>query len=150
MEPGSLADSVDLLQPDSTLQGLTGMVNDTGIRIDVTLTVAGQTICGQLMPAHEFFMATAQLVDDASVIGPDGLPIAHDDDNGMKALSKYYRSVADEVKAPDQEGDLVFPPRHIHVSDAQVVASGGRLLEIGLWRGRLTQVTGWTLGRPTT
>ncbi|MDQ0795758.1 hypothetical protein [Streptomyces sp. B1I3] len=50
-----------------------------------------------------------------------------------------------EMAADDYASQL---PRWIHLRDATLVFGGTTAAHLPLWRGRLADVSGWTLGRP--
>lgn len=50
-----------------------------------------------------------------------------------------------EVKQREEQGLRTFARRFVHLEDA-VVFSGQQRLHVGLWRGRLARLDGWTIG----
>jgi hypothetical protein len=49
-----------------------------------------------------------------------------------------------EEEEPTFDDDDWVPPRYIHLEDAKVIEAGTPL-SAGLWRGRLAEVSGWTI-----
>jgi hypothetical protein len=77
-----------------------------------------------------------------------------DAEAGAAARERYLeacRSVLAEMAAEKQEREAGTPPRrprYVHLREAQIVTPSGNIPREGglLWRGRISQVSGFTLG----
>jgi hypothetical protein len=133
--------------PDPDLVSLVQLADGYGLEYDVVLTLSGQVVEGTLIGARMFASTVA---DTAQGQDPD--------DTLRGALAARFRKRAEELEGfgaasklgdldpegPDNE-DLPSMPdvEYIHLRDATASSLSGRTLP--LWRGRLTDVVGWTL-----
>ncbi|MFC8537057.1 hypothetical protein ACFUJY_24510 [Streptomyces sp. NPDC057249] len=67
---------------------------------------------------------------------------------GANLLAEFPETVDQGVKEAQADEDVPFLPRWIHLRDATLICGGAAPLRLPLWRGRLSDVSGWTLGRP--
>ncbi|MGC4948092.1 hypothetical protein ACLQ2N_18090 [Streptomyces sp. DT224] len=67
---------------------------------------------------------------------------------GANLLAEFPETVDQGIKEAQADEDAPFLPRWIHLRDAALVCGGAAPLRLPLWRGRLSDVSGWTLGRP--
>lgn len=135
--------------PDSVLQTLVAVMNgqvdsDQGGE-SVTLTVGGLLISGRIIPAWAFFEQIASL---------PGVP----DNHWARRLSREQKESArvrrslDDVAVEDyskeQADEADREIMYIHLADARAFAPGaGPTPVVGTyWRGRLSDVSGWTFG----
>ena len=122
--------------PDRQLQMLVRLMGeDAQAALPITLTVGGAFLHGDLI-SHE-----AWTTDWARGLhGMDG--------PGAQLLERFPQQV-DEAVVDKQGGPGPRRlPQWIHLRDATGVAAGGGSAVMPLWRGRLTDVSGWSLGRP--
>jgi hypothetical protein len=121
--------------PDLQLQMLVRLVEqEPEARLPVTLIIAGGLLSGDLI-AHEAWKSDwARSLRDAD--GP-----------GAKLLERFPEQV-DQVVAEKQGHIAQRLPQWIHLSDAVTVTGAGKQVLMPLWRGRLTDVSGWSLGKP--
>ncbi|WP_328315988.1 hypothetical protein [Streptomyces sp. NBC_00388] len=122
--------------PDLQLQLLVRLLGEQlRATLPVTLNIPGGVLYGELI-AHEAWKADwAKSLRELGGSGADvmaGFPETVD-----QALSELH---GDE--GPHQL------PRWIHLRDATLVAGGLNSVALPLWRGRLADVSGWSLGRP--
>jgi hypothetical protein len=125
---------------DSQLRVLVDVVNDLpdDTRIGITLTAQGLVISGFLIPASLWQRQRAGI---AGVIAPlfSGLAAKHE---AKRAANNTSR---DDGRDRDTDADL--PASFIHLVNARIyTGSDGFPLNGLAWRGRLSQVTGWSLG----
>lgn len=122
-------------QVDWVLQWISGFINDTNIRIGVTLTVGGNMITGTLIPHEAYF---ERLATDIST------PFADIDPEGQKAL---YERFVDFGKPLDPSAENL-PSQYIHLDNARMHTGGNKILPSSgtLWRGKLSAVDGFVLG----
>jgi hypothetical protein len=126
-------------QTDWLLQWLVKFINQTSTKIGVTLTIGGSQIAGDLTSHDEYFA----LVADAFSEGFrkfDGVDVAQ-----LKELMLSFNSppkVAEDQDAPAFQ--------YLHLSNVSVISGGNPLVfNNGLWRGKISAVEGFMLGRDT-
>ncbi|MGW3644567.1 hypothetical protein [Streptomyces sp. NPDC000878] len=122
--------------PDLQLQMLVRLIGqDAQAALPLTLVVGGCFLYGDLI-SHEAWAA-----DWAHGLrGVDG--------PGAQLLERFPQLVDQAVV--DKRGHEAPQrlPQWIHVRDATGVTGNGRPVLMPLWRGRLTDVSGWSLGKP--
>ena len=132
---------------DPDLVGLVQLADAYGLEYDVVLTLSGQVVEGVLIGARAF---ATQVADVAQGQDPD--------ETLRGALASKFRKRADDYEnwgassklgeldpeGPESE-DLPSMPDvdYIHLRAATASSLSGRTLP--LWRGRLSDVAGWTL-----
>lgn len=67
---------------------------------------------------------------------------------GANLLAEFPETVDQGIKEAQADEDTGFLPRWVHLRDAVLVCGGTAPLRLPLWRGRLSDVSGWALGRP--
>jgi hypothetical protein len=121
-----------------------------GFEIGVTLHVQGLVVCGVIIAASSYFGEVAEMIRHAGPAGtaPDREGLA----DVFAWISDEMRPVtgveAGEAEAGEvEESDFGGLPHFMHMRDARVWAPGGGSEMPGtLWRGRLDQVSGWSIG----
>jgi len=146
IESNSLSDNVSFLRPDAELEMLVSVANDVGISWGITLVTTGGVVTGNPIPYSMFWNSTANEIEAIPATDPASAAA-----NG--ALAKSYRERAAAAEAerakPDEDKDKDrWPPRYIHLKDTRI-HDGGRSVELGLWRGELARVVGWSFGAPS-
>ncbi|MFF2518270.1 hypothetical protein [Streptomyces sp. NPDC058086] len=108
---------------------------DPRAALPITLIVGGSFLHGDLI-SHERWR-------DDWARGLRGI-----DGPGANFLERFAEQV-DETVA-DKQGHLVSQrlPQWVHMRDATGLAGIGGPVVMPLWRGRLTDVSDWSLGRP--
>lgn len=129
MEPSDNDETVTDIEPSSdlVLEVLAASSGDDG-GFGVTLSVAGGVITGQLVSARGWFRRVqAELL----AAGPNH------ETTGLESLVEHLEGLRDP--------DAIV--RNVHLINAQWMTSSALLPANGcLWRGRLSQVSGWALG----
>jgi hypothetical protein len=124
--------------PDPILAALTGAVSSSALsELSLTLYVSGTVISGTLVSGRRFF----ELMGDwLAAEGAQDLA-----DSIARPIAEMFSGP--DAEPPDEEqGELGFSD-FIHLRAAQVFTSGSdRPLPETLWRGRLSHVSGWSLG----
>ncbi|MEU5637507.1 hypothetical protein [Streptomyces rishiriensis] len=122
--------------PDVQLQMLVRLIGqDPDAALPITLTVGGGHLSGDLI-SHEAW--TAEWARSLrSFDGPGAQLLKH-------FPEEVDQAVADRQGRPGPQR----LPQWIHLRDATVAAGTGRPVVMPLWRGRLADVAGWSLGKP--
>ncbi len=124
--------------PDLMLRGMVEAVSRSdSAEIGLTLYVSGIVISGILVSGRRFFELMADWLAS---------------EGARDFAENFVRPIADMFSSPDVEpadegqakpADVNF----IHLRAARVFTSGaGRPLPETLWRGRLSHVSGWSIG----
>lgn len=125
-------------QTDWLLQWLVKFVNGTSLDIGVTLTVGGSFIHGDLISHDSYFELMSS--------------------NFSSAFSKFEGVDVEEFKEtiksmnaqPESKEGADLPPcQYLHLKNVKVSSGSGPLSFTGaLWRGKISAVEGFNLGRP--
>ena len=129
--------------PDGYLSLLVESINaaESGASLYLTLTVSSGIVNGELIAAHRWWTELSEQMQAASSLPP-----------GEPGFASLFRDQADSyreraVRAQNgvDPGQLV----HIHLRDARVYAPGQPPLPTNgtLWRGRLSEISGWGIGK---
>lgn len=122
--------------PDLQLQLLVRLLSqDAEAALPITLTVGGAFLHGDLISHEAWTTGWAN-----SLHGVDG--------PGAKLLERFPEQVDEVVEEKQGRSAPQRLPQWIHLRDAIGVAAGGGSVVMPLWRGRLTDVSGWSLGKP--
>ena len=122
--------------PDLQLQMLVRLVGqDAHAALPITLVVGGAFLHGDLISHEAWTTDWARGLRD--IEGP-----------GAQLLERFPQQVDQAVV--DKQGRRAPQrlPQWIHLRDATGVTGGGGSAVMPLWRGRLTDVSGWSLGKP--
>lgn len=118
-------------------------------RTTITLTVGGLVIAGDLIPTWVWFREVKALLS-----GAEG--------ESAGSVASFFGSIGDDVLGDllvreavgehvddDDEDAALARPTHLHLARAEVLGRDHLDTELGggLWRGRLSQVSGWSFGR---
>ncbi|WP_295550918.1 hypothetical protein [uncultured Stenotrophomonas sp.] len=127
------------IEIDTFLRNLV-MFSMNGVSVDVSLTVNGIIVCGQIASGREYFESVMSDFDRA--LESEDLKLA------MWPLFESYR----DRYLPENRTDD-FDVTYIHLKDATFHSPSGAVgIPNGnapkkMWRGKLSQVSGFTLGR---
>jgi hypothetical protein len=131
--------------PDQLLATLVDIVNSLpGVELGVTLYVRGSIVSGLLISGRSYFGLLRAVLEESG-----------DDDSKpfVDALAEILNEVANIYpRRPSEESADESPPdlartTYIHLRAATVHVPGPNPgLEQGLWRGRLSEVSGWSIG----
>lgn len=108
----------------------------------VILNARGSLISGELLPAWQWFTEQAELhgEDTFFAILADNIKKAHDKD--MELLKKEPEDLT-----RDEHFRLWDPPIHIHLRNARNFLPEPVPMNGYYWRGRIDEISGWSLGR---
>jgi hypothetical protein len=131
--------------PDGALVDLVELVNRIGtLEMGVTLHVSGTVISGILTSGRNYFETVAKRFREHATQAEIGEAFAEK----YERIAAFYKE--DEVNKDDlgRQGDPVFnKTTYIHLRDATVHTTGDSVpLPPTLWRGRLSHVSGWSIG----
>lgn len=132
-----VADVVGSVDRDWLLQFLVSDINEAGGSMPITLWMASGTVSGRLIPAKDYY---------EKIIGQlnQGAPpeVAEQNARVLRDVGEVYYS-----ETEPNANNTMF----IHLEGAQLVSPSGAMPSEGgvLWRGRISQVTGFHLGRLT-
>lgn len=125
-------------KPDVTLSVLVKLANHQGTELPIRLTVSAGVISGTLIGGGTYFREIADVVaGEGNEVEEDSLA------GGLASIGEEYERRARE-ESPDERGTA-----YIHLRDAELYDASGGSLHIGWWRGRLTSVSGWSVGSYT-
>ncbi|KAF0812887.1 hypothetical protein IGB42_02731 [Andreprevotia sp. IGB-42] len=126
---------------DWFLQTIVRMVNTTALRVPVTLTLGGGLVSGDLISGKEYFAAIGDMFATA--------PAADGNQIGAQ-LASHFAGHGETVYGPTENNtDQAGMTRHafIHLKNARFVDNAGAIPDAGLlWRGRIDEVIGFSLG----
>lgn len=122
-------------EPDHLLAGLVSVTNDVNWEIGIRLHVGGAVVSGLLISGESYFTLLAARIRDRETIDP-----------AVESLASWYDSIRDDYKQVRESQDDWTRTVYVHLRDASLYAPGGGPIELGLWRGRLSMVSGWSLG----
>ena len=116
------------------------MFATSGLSVDVSLTVNGIIVCGQVASGKEFFESVIQDFDEGMESGEI-----------KDAIWPLFESYRDMYLPENMTEDVDV--NYIHLKDASFHSPSGAEGIPGpkgrrkMWRGKLSQVSGFTLGR---
>jgi hypothetical protein len=133
-EPSELAAPPPIAQIDWYLQRLVALANEHEVHIGMTLVVGGSLVTGTLIGGKTYFDSFA----DAFTTGWPG------DDTSKAAMRDYFGGPA-SMYGDAKSGEN---PQFIHLKNASVRTLQGAIPTNGfLWRGRISEVSGFSLGQ---
>ncbi|WP_422097492.1 hypothetical protein [Variovorax sp.] len=111
---------------------------DTG-ELPITLAINGMLISGRIISSHAYFDGMAETIA-ASLFGNDESPT-------RAVLVESISSLPGDRNDPEiKEVDSLH---FIHLRNVRFMDAAGQMLNLNgapLWRGRLTEVAGWSFG----
>jgi len=124
---------------DFLLTELVDLAN-SGVGLQVTLSVRGQLITGRLTSSQEFFDHTVRILGKGT------------DKELADALVSRIEEIRPKLNTPQRIPGL--PPIFIHLADARYLSEAGEYLpslsgEPLTWRGKIASVDGFSLGQIT-
>jgi hypothetical protein len=129
---------IEDIQSDWFLERIVKTIDGTDDEIGITLNIGGILLSGLIISVHKYFQWFA-----------DSMGI---DDADRERLREYYKVYGD-VYLKEKEANAK-PPVFIHMKDAKFYQPGGNnsipTVEGSYWRGRITTVDGFILGKLTT
>ncbi|MDR6912930.1 hypothetical protein J2W54_004943 [Rhodococcus fascians] len=123
-------------EQDFMLAGLVELINrSTGTELGVTLHVRGTVLSGLMISGESYLDKQKVVLTEAG--------------EGPAALAQYF-DIFSSVYSQNQEDDKPFLspplPAYVHLRSASVIENGTTQVTFPLWRGRLSEVSGWSIG----
>lgn len=128
-------EQIENMKQDWYLEHLVKLAN-LGVEIGITLSVKGTIISGKMIPNYRYFEILSEQFQ--TVGGELG-----------KSLSEGSDIYAKEFKQDTEQDTALedFQVGYIHLSGAKYFATNGGFPESGLlWRGKIEEVDGFTIG----
>lgn len=115
------------------------------VELGVTLHVGGSVVSGMLISITQFYrLLTKQLADAGRT---QARPEDRDTAAAFVDLFQPPFNAAQKELEEARKSQVPPPsPRHVHLRYAQTYTSPEQTLTMTLWRGRLTEVDGWSVG----
>lgn len=120
---------------DTFLAILVRALTSAGARFGLTLLVDGATITGTVITPEEYFELLGQQLNEAWSRNAD------DPGDFRSALRQMVERGSTSEDSPRRHR------QSIHLKDAVILGPGDQLSRVGLWRGSLDHVGGWSLGQ---
>lgn len=124
---------------DWFLQMLVGMAND-GMGIGLSLNVGGLIVSGTLCGGKEYFYSFGEQLGEG---------MYPSDSDEATNVAKVYRNIGDDVYSKSESQS--DPATYLHMKNAQFFSPKGDSIpsngEGTLWRGKVSEIDGFSLGR---
>lgn len=127
----------DGIERDYFLQTLADIVNRTGMELGVTLTVGGALISGTMISGKTYYDSLRSLLSE------------NIDNEDVVSFFKTIIDIPSSSYDYDSEDKRPINTVFIHLKDARFFGPDGHYIpQTGgaLWRGRISQVDGFSLG----
>ncbi len=128
---------------DPALLGLVDVTNSVEAQVAVRLFLPGMILSGLLVSAASYWEQVAVWLRQTS----------QEEDLASAELAQAFLRQAEHLRERaaarserPQTSAQAEPLPHVHLADAVAFVPGQSPLEVGLWRGRLSAVAGWSLG----
>jgi len=143
MQPNSNAEIEQKTLPfisksDWFLQRLVNYANDYRLEFGITLQVSGMLVSGTIISGQKYF-------DEFSANFTGGLS----DQTLVDSFSSLFNAYKGVYDVSPEEKDKLPPPEYVHIRNARFYQPGQKGMPTGnsvLWRGRLSEVGGFSLG----
>jgi hypothetical protein len=119
---------------DDLLQYLVRLVNNNDETINITLTVGGVVISGEMIGGYKYLQ---KFGDDLTSKWPDN-----------PETEKFKMNIIDNFGSAYAKEDGP-PPDYIHILNARIFDPSGKAIPSGestIWRGKINSVDGFRLG----
>ena len=125
---------------DWALAWIVHMAHAHSIIQSVTLTVGGSMISGDVIGGRQFFEALSEQIDQGAFEG--------DEDGAVRRVLRDSWNTLGGGVYPPSSGETVHPMSYIHLRNARMFVPGQKPLPSKgmLWRGKLADVSGFSLG----
>jgi hypothetical protein len=125
----------NLTDQDWFLQRLVNIV-EGGVSFDITLNVSGNIVSGALIGGKQYFKLLGESF--ASGLG---------DNEAADSLKATFIKKGEEIY--DENTKDIHEPNYLHLKDAKFFVGGGGIPSNKgvLWRGRISEISGFSLGK---
>lgn len=143
--------------PDWMLGAWVEIAAEYGLEFSLMLCVRGVIVSGLLVSEARFLTLTAERIEEkigskeaALLAGPFRMIAERSTESAtLRRLADPSRDIGPDDPQPDhltalRAGPSSIRPLYIHLRDA-VLLSGPRSVQIGQWRGRLSDVSAWSV-----
>jgi len=123
---------------DWYLQSLVDMANRHNIEMGITLVLGGSTVSGTLVSGKRYFEEFSKEFSNA-----------WPDNESKELIREHFANYAKIYDSPENDKDERPPlPQYIHLKNSKIHSPSGSLpANMGvLWRGRISAVSGFSLG----
>lgn len=122
----------EMVNKDGILEAFVSQANENGFALDISLLVEGAIVSGTLVSAEDYYKALIESFKEGNDVA--------------KEFSEQFAEASKSSKSA--EGGANF----IHLKEARIFLNGSNPIPsegTTLWRGRLTEVDSFFLGRIT-
>jgi hypothetical protein len=131
-------------EPDWFLAGLVAFSERFSISPEITLFVGGTVITGALSTGRAYFeeLGRQMAASNLRFTGGDDEQLVN---SLRETLADWCGQWAEAYPKPQAEQEAPATYAYIHLKDARILA-GQQWSHVGLWRGKLSAVDGYTIG----
>lgn len=123
-------------EPDVMLAGLVDLLNRSpGAELGVTLHVSGTVVSGLMISGESFIDRQRAALAE---LGEAGASLA--------GYFDIFRNIYVEKREADEPFLKPPLPFYIHLRSASILDAASNQITFPLWRGRLSEVSGWSIG----
>jgi hypothetical protein len=134
-------EKIDIPKNDWFLEDYVAGFNRSGEgTISITLCVKGNIITGYLIGGKQYFKELGEMFNNAF---KDKVKDGEDKIDYIEHFENMGKQIYDVTDDNDEK--LKYPPTFIHLNKATIV-NGIQRLNVGLWRGKFSEVDGFSFG----
>ncbi|MCD2157900.1 hypothetical protein LQL77_29620 [Rhodococcus cerastii] len=135
-------ENLDVLRQDPALGVLVGVINTLhDAEIGITLHASGLIVSGRLISRRRYFELLIENLENSRSAGVGAFGQLFVPFRDLYAEDTLSGELTEEEKETALKSD-----GFIHLRDAQTFSPTGHALPGTLWRARLTEITGWSIG----
>ncbi|MEY9717853.1 hypothetical protein ABIA22_000343 [Sinorhizobium fredii] len=134
----------DGIERDPFIQTLVDATNGTGVGAGITLHSHGMLVSGDMISLGQFF----ELVRE----GFAGATAHTDSDELATTIRGFFVGIAGkwveaaEIMKEKEAEEPGPPPSYIHLKNVVMVVPGQDVFRLPLWRGRISEISGFSIG----
>lgn len=135
----------DYQSGDWVLQDFVGLINRFQLQVGITLQLNGLTVSGTTIDGPAYFRKLGDMV-------AEGMQRSSNISSAADTMREYFACRANIYDDQNSETDQpLAPATYIHLQNAVFWGSDGGMInpQGALWRGRLSEVSGFYLGALT-
>ncbi len=135
-------ENFDIPQQDPALEVLVEVINALReTEIGITLHASGLIVSGMLISGRRYFELLIESLESSSSEG-----VATFGQLFTPFRDRYIEDALAGESTEEEAHTTLRPVGFIHMRDAQTFSPTGHALPGTLWRARLTEITGWSIG----